>query len=251
MQRIAVITGASRGLGRNMALRLAAEGVDIIGTYRERVDEANSLVAEIAALGATAVMLPLDVGQASTFPAFVDALDAVLRDRFARSQFDFLVNNAGMGLHASLAETDEQQFDAIMAVHLKAPYFLTKLLLPRIVDGGRVLNVSSGLARFTVPGYAAYASAKGGVEVLTRYMAREFGERGITANVIAPGAIETDFGGGRVRDDDALNRAVASTIPLGRVGVPDDIGAAVAALLSDGMGWMNGVRVEVSGGQAL
>lgn len=249
--RIAVITGASRGLGRNMALRLAAEGVDIIGTYRARVDEANSLVAEITALGAKAVMLPLDAGATSSFPAFVDALDAALRDHFGRTQFDFLVNNAGMGLNATVADTDEQQFDAIMAVHLKAPYFLTKLLLPRIVDGGRVLNVSSGLARFTVPGYAAYASAKGGVEVLTRYMAREFGARGITANVIAPGAIETDFNGGHVRDNTEINRHVASTIPLGRVGVPDDIGAAVAALLSDGMGWMNGVRVEVSGGQLL
>lgn len=249
--RIAVITGASRGLGRNMALQLAAAGVGVVGTYRTRVDEADSLVAEIEAQGGTAVMLQLDAGQTSTFPAFVDALDVALRERFGRTQFDYLVNNAGMGLHASVVETTEAEFDAIMAVHLKAPYFLTKLLLPRIADGGRVLNVSSGLARFTVPGYAAYASAKGGVEVLTRYFAKEFGVRGITANVLAPGAIETDFGGGQVRDNAEVNQWVASTIPLGRVGLPDDVGAAVAALLSDGMAWMNGVRVEVSGGQLL
>lgn len=249
--RIALITGASRGLGRHMALRLAATGVDIIGTYRTRQREGDDAAREIAALGRTAVMLPLDVAHAHTFPAFADTVDVVLRDTFARTQFDFLVNNAGVGVHAPVTGTSETQFDELIAVHLKAPFFLTQHLLPRIVDGGRVLNVSSGLARFTLPGYAAYAAAKGGVEVLTRYFAKEFGARGITANVIAPGAIETDFGGGRVRDDQEINRYVASTIPLGRVGLPDDVGAAVAALLSDGMAWMNGVRVEVSGGQSL
>ncbi|MBL0939342.1 MAG: SDR family oxidoreductase [Gemmatimonadaceae bacterium] len=249
--RIALITGASRGLGRNMALRLATSGVHIIGTYRTRADEAQSLAQEIEALGVKAVMLPLDVSRSETFTDFVTQVGHALRDTFGATGFDYLVNNAGIGVHASVVETTERQFDELMAVHLKAPFFLTQRLLPLINRGGRVLNVSSGLARFTLPGYAAYAAAKGGVEVLTRYLARELGERQITVNVIAPGAIETDFGGGAVRDVPDLNRHIASTIPLGRVGLPDDVGAAVSALLSDNMAWMNGVRVEVSGGQLL
>lgn len=249
--RIAVITGASRGLGRNMALHLAAAGVDIVGTYRSRADEAAEVVREVEARGRRAVMLPLDTGRSDTFAAFAAALAGVLRETFGRPTFDFLVNNAGHGVHAAMTETTEAQFDELIAVHLKGPFFLTQRLLPLMADGGRILNVSTGLARFTLPGHAAYAAAKGGVEVLTRYLARELGERGITANVIAPGAIETDFGGGAVRDVPDLNRHVAAATALGRVGLPDDVGAAAAALLSDGMAWMNGVRVEVSGGQSL
>lgn len=249
--RIAVITGASRGLGRSMALHLAAAGVDVVGTYRGHADAAATVAREVEARGRRAVMLPLDVGRSDTFGAFAGALGEALRDTFGRTTFDFLVNNAGHGVHATLAETTEEQFDALVAVHLKGPFFLTQRLLPLMADGGRILNVSTGLARFTLPGHAAYAAAKGGVEVLTRYLARELGERRITANVIAPGAIETDFAGGAVRDVPGLNRQVAASTALGRVGLPDDVGAAVAALLSEGMGWMNGVRVEVSGGQSL
>jgi NAD(P)-dependent dehydrogenase (short-subunit alcohol dehydrogenase family) len=196
-------------------------------------------------------MLPLDVAESERFPEFVAALETTLRDTFGRTRFDYLVNNAGIALHASVADTTEAQFDELVAIHLKGPFFLTQKLLPLIADGGRILNVSTGLARFTLPGFAAYAAMKGAIEVFTRYLARELGPRGITANVIAPGAIETDFGGGVVRDNEHLNRALASTIPLGRVGLPDDVGSAVAAILSDGGRWMNGQRIEVSGGQNL
>ena len=249
--KVAVITGASRGLGRSMALHLAEQGVDVVGTYRSNADEATVVAREIEALGRRVAMLRLDVGDSASFPAFVRALSATLRDGFGRTTFDYLVNNAGIALHASVAETTEAQFDELVVVHLKGPFFLTQRLLPLIADGGRIVNVSTGLARFTLPGYAAYAAMKGAIEVFTRYLAKELGPRGITANVVAPGAIETDFGGGRVRDDASLNRHIASTIPLGRVGLPDDVGAAVAALLSPGGQWINGQRIEVSGGQNL
>jgi NAD(P)-dependent dehydrogenase (short-subunit alcohol dehydrogenase family) len=249
--RIAVITGASRGLGRSMALHLAAEGVDVIGTYRSNATEAAEVVRQVEAQGRRAAMLPLDVAESERFAEFVTALETTLRDTFGRTRFDYLVNNAGIALHASVADTTEAQFDELVAIHLKGPFFLTQKLLPLIADGGRILNVSTGLARFTLPGFAAYAAMKGAIEVFTRYLARELGPRGITANVIAPGAIETDFGGGVVRDNEHLNRALASTIPLGRVGLPDDVGSAVAAILSDGGRWMNGQRIEVSGGQNL
>jgi NAD(P)-dependent dehydrogenase (short-subunit alcohol dehydrogenase family) len=206
---------------------------------------------EIEAGGRRAAMLQLDVARSGTFAAFADALEGTLRDTFGRPTFDFLVNNAGVGTNASVAETTEEQFDEMVDVHLKGPFFLTQRLLPLMADGGRILNVSTGLTRITFPGRAAYAAVKGGVEVLTRYMAQEFGPRGITANVIAPGAIATDFGGGVVRDNPDVNRHIASLTALGRVGQPDDVGAAVASLLSDGMAWMNGVRVEVSGGQSV
>lgn len=248
---IALITGASRGLGRSMALHLARAGVDVVGTYRERAEEAAATVRAIEALGRRAAMLPLDVARSATFAAFADDLRRVLSETFGRPTFDYLVNNAGHALHASIAETTEAGFDAIVAVHLKGPFFLTQRLLPLLADGGRVLNVSSGLARFSHPGYAAYGAAKGAVEVLTRYMAQEFAARGITVNAVAPGAIATDFGGGVVRDVPAVNRQVAAAIALGRAGEADDVGAAVAALLSDGMCWVNGARLEVSGGQNL
>ena len=249
--KVAVITGASRGLGRSMALHLAGQGVDVVGTYRGNSEEAAEVARQIESLGRRAAMLRLDVGDSASFGTFVSALSATLRDAFGRATFDYLVNNAGIALHASVAETTEAQFDELAVVHLKGPFFLTQRLLPLIADGGRIVNVSTGLARFTLPGYAAYAAMKGAIEVFTRYLAKELGPRGITANVVAPGAIETDFGGGRVRDDASLNRQVASTIPLGRVGLPDDVGAAVAALLSPGGQWINGQRIEVSGGQNL
>ncbi|MFT3923996.1 MAG: SDR family oxidoreductase [Myxococcales bacterium] len=250
-QRIALITGGSRGLGKSMALHLAEHGIDVIITYRSRADEAQAVVEQIEALGRRAAKLPLDVSDSASFAAFAQALRMELARTFKRERFDFLVNNAGIGTHASFAETSEAQFDELMKIHLKAPFFLTQRLLPLIADGGRVLNVSSGLARFSTPGYAAYAAMKGGVEVLTRYMAKELGARKIAVNVIAPGAIETDFGGGLVRDNAAVNKAVAEQTALGRVGLPDDIGEAVAALLAPEGRWLTGQRIEFSGGMYL
>jgi NAD(P)-dependent dehydrogenase (short-subunit alcohol dehydrogenase family) len=247
--KIAVLTGASRGLGRNIAVALARQGVNVIGTYHSREDEAAAAAAEIAAAGARAAMLPFDATQTQSFGAFAASVADVLRDDFGRENFDFLINNAGIGIHAPFAETTEAQFDELVQVQFKAPFFLTQTLLPMIIDGGRILNISSGLARFTLPGFAAYAATKGAIEVLTRYQAKELGERQIRVNAVAPGAIETDFGGGRVRDNPAVNQAIAASIPLGRPGLPDDVGGAVAALLSDAFSWVNGTRIEISGGQ--
>lgn len=249
--RIALITGGSRGLGRSIALALARQGTDVIVTYRSRADEAQEVVRRIEALGRRAAALQLDVSDSAGFPAFAARMRDVLATTWQRERFDQLVNNAGFGLHAAIADTTEAQFDGLVAVHLKAPFFLTQKLLPLITDGGRILNVSSGLARFTFPGHAAYAAMKGGVEVLTRYLAKELGARRISVNTIAPGAIETDFGGGAVRDNADLNAQIASVTALGRAGVPDDIGGAVAALLADGSGWITGQRIEVSGGMVL
>ncbi len=248
---IALITGGSRGLGKSMALHLAERGVDVVITYRSGVAEASAVVAAIEAKGGRAVALQLDVGDSSSFGAFAETLAAALQRHFAKGRFDFLVNNAGIGIHSSFAETSEEQFDELFRVHLKAAFFLTQRLLPLIADGGRILNVSTGLARFTFPGYAAYAAMKGGIEVLTRYLAKELGPRRISVNTIAPGAIETDFGGGAVRDVPQVNQMIAAQTALGRVGLPDDVGGAVALLLSPEARWINGQRIEVSGGMIL
>jgi NAD(P)-dependent dehydrogenase (short-subunit alcohol dehydrogenase family) len=248
---IALITGGSRGLGRNAALALARQGVDIILTYRSGQAEAASVVADIEAQGRRAVALQLDVGEAATFPAFAATVRDTLHKHWQRDRFDFLVNNAGMGATASFATTSEADFDALMKVHLKGPFFLTQALLPLLADGGRILNVSSGLTRFVLPGYSAYAAMKGAIEVLTRFQAKELGARGIRVNTLAPGAIETDFGNGAVRDNAELNRFVASQTALGRTGLPDDIGGAVAALLSPASQWITGQRIEASGGMFL
>lgn len=245
---IALVTGASRGLGRNAALKLAARGHDLIVTYRSGAAEAQTLIQELETLGARAVALPLDVGDSHGFAAFSAAVHEALRGHWQRAQFDCLLNNAGSGVYAPFASTTEAQFDDMLRIHLKGTFFLTQALLPLIADGGRILNVSSGLARFSLPGYAAYAVMKGGIEVLTRYLALELGARRIAVNTIAPGAIATDFGGGAVRDNAELNGLIASQTALGRVGLPDDIGAAMCALLSEDMGWVNGQRIEVSGG---
>ena len=249
--KIALITGGSRGLGKNMARHLAAKGTDLIFTYNSRKDEADKLVGEITATGRKAAALQLDVTKHGTFGAFAETVKQTLQENWNRADFDFLVNNAGMGMHASIMETTPEQFDLMVNAHLKAPFFLTQKLLPVMKDGGRIVNISSGLARFSYPNFAAYAMMKGGLEVFTRYLARELGARGISANTIAPGAIETDFGGGMVRDNAELNKMIASQTPLGRVGLPDDIGGAVAALLSGDCNWINGQRIEVSGGMML
>jgi NAD(P)-dependent dehydrogenase (short-subunit alcohol dehydrogenase family) len=248
---IALVTGGSRGLGRNAALQIARQGIDVILTYRSRADEAQAVVAEIEGLGRRAVALPLDVARSDTFAAFAAQVREALERVWSAERFDFLVNNAGIGIHAPFAETTEAQFDELVAIHLKGPFFLTQALLPLLRDGGRIVNLSSGLARFALPGYAAYAAMKGGVEVLTRYLAKELGPRGIAVNVVAPGAIETDFGGGTVRDNAQVNAFIASQTALGRVGVPDDIGGVVASLLLPASRWINAQRIEASGGMFL
>jgi NAD(P)-dependent dehydrogenase (short-subunit alcohol dehydrogenase family) len=248
---IALVTGASRGLGRSTALKLAESGVDVIVTYNSNATEAQAVVDQIRALGRKAAALQLDVGNSKTFAAFAQSIKTTLAETWKRDRFDYLVNNAGIGAYASIAQTTEEQFELLFNVHLKGTFFLTQALLPLLNDGGRIVNISSGLTRFSLPGYAAYAAMKGGIEVLTRYMAQELGARGIAVNTLAPGAIETDFGGGVVRDNAQLNATIAGQTALGRVGMPDDIGGAIAALLSPGNGWVNAQRVEVSGGVAI
>lgn len=250
-ERIALVTGGSRGLGKNAVLKLAAEGTGIVLTYNSSEREAQDVVREIQQKGVKAVALQLNVGEISTFGDFAKNVQKSLKTVWQRDTFDYLLNNAGTGLYAPYTETTEAQFDDAMNIHFKGPFFLTQTLLPLIKDGGRILNVSSGLARFTQPGSGTYAAMKGAMEVLTRYQAKELGARGIAVNIIAPGAIETDFGGGRVRDNAELNQLLASQTALGRVGLPDDIGDAIAALLSDKLGWMNAQRIEVSGGMFL
>ncbi|MGM9484430.1 SDR family NAD(P)-dependent oxidoreductase [Roseateles sp. NT4] len=251
MTTISLITGASRGLGRNTALAIARRGGDVIVTYQSRADAAESLVAEIRALGRQAVALPLDVGNVASFGSFAGRLRHVLHDSWGRERFDHLVNNAGHGDYALIADTTEAQFDGLVNVHFKGVFFLTQALLPLIEDGGRIVNLSSGLTRKSFAGYAAYAAVKGAVEVLTVYLAKELGTRGIAVNTVAPGAIETDFGGGAVRDNPEVNQLFAGMTALGRAGVPDDIGPMVANLLSADNRWVNAQRIEVSGGQAI
>jgi len=248
---IALITGGSRGLGKSMALHLADRGVDVILTYRGAEKEAHDVVAELGAKGRKAIALQLDVADSRTFAAFAETLKRSLAQTWQRDRFDFLVNNAGTSLHASFMETTEQQFDEIMNVHLKGVFFLTQKVLPLLRDGGRIVNISSGLARFSFPGSSAYGAMKGAVEVLTRYLAKELGGRKIAVNTIAPGAIETDFSGGMVRDNRELNQQIAGLTALGRVGLPEDVGGAVAMLLAPESGWINGQRIEVSGGMLL
>ena len=248
--KIAIITGGSRGLGRNTAVNLARRGVDLIFTYRLNQAEGENLISEIEAIGRKAAALRLDTGDVSAFDGFVAEVRKTLQG-WGRDRFDYLVNNAGNSLHKPFEQTTEAEFDGIVNVHFKGVYFLTQRLLPLLNDGGRIINVSSGLARFSMPGTSAYGAAKGAVEVLTRYLAKELGPRGITVNVVAPGAVQTDFSGGMVRDNPEVNKRVAEMTALGRAGVPDDIGPMIAALLADENRWVNGQRIEVSGGMSL
>jgi NAD(P)-dependent dehydrogenase (short-subunit alcohol dehydrogenase family) len=249
--KIALVTGGSRGLGKNMALHLAQQGIDVILTYHRQQADAESVVTEIKALGRRAVALPLDASDANSFDAFVGQVKTVLHDTFDTEQFNFLINNAGTGLHAAFADTSEAQFDEMVAIHLKGPFFLTQKALPLLADGGRIINISTGLSRITMAGSSAYAAVKGAIEVLTRYQAKELGARGIAVNTVAPGAIETDFRGGAVRDNPQVNAFIASQTALGRVGLPDDIGGVVAFLCSDEARWVTGQRIEASGGMFL
>jgi len=249
--KIALITGGSRGLGRNTALALAKVGVDVVITYQSQEARAAEVVTAIEALGGKAVAIRLDASDVSSFEGFVETLRGKLSTLWSRDRIDFLVNNAGFGAHAAIDATTEETFDTLMAVHLKGVFFLTQSLLPVIADGGRIVNLSSGLTRFSLSGYAAYAMMKGGIEVFTRYLAKELGPRGIAVNTVAPGAIETDFGGGVVRDNAGLNKMIAAQTALGRAGLPDDIGPVIASLLADGTGWVNAQRIEASGGMFL
>lgn len=249
--KIALITGSSRGLGKSTALNLAKKGVDVMITYYSNVEGAAKVVAEIESFGAKALALKLDTSNTKTFDSFVTQLKQTLLNTWQTDHFDFLINNAGTGVYASFVDTTEEDFDHLMNIHVKGVFFLTQKLLPLINDGGRIVNLSSGLTGFTLPGYAAYASMKGAIETLTRYMAKELGHRQIAVNTVAPGAIETDFGGGAVRDNPELNKFLASQTALGRVGLPDDIGGAIASLLSEDNKWVNAQRIEVSGGQSI
>jgi NAD(P)-dependent dehydrogenase (short-subunit alcohol dehydrogenase family) len=251
MSTISLVTGASRGLGRNTAIGIARQGGDVVLTYRHAEDGARRVVAEIEALGQRAVALQLDVTDVTSFPTFAGLVREALSGEWGRTTFDHLVNNAGQGEMASLADTTEAQFDALFDTHVKGVFFLTQSLLPLLTDGGRIVNFSSGLTRVSFPGFSAYAAAKGAVEILTVYMAKELGSRGITVNTVAPGAIETDFLGGAVRDVPDLNGQFAAMTALGRVGLPDDIGPMVASLLGPANRWVNAQRIEVSGGQTI
>ena len=249
--KIAIVTGGSRGLGRNTALSLAKKGNGVIITYHSKKAEADEVVKEIEQLGQKAVALQLNVADSKSFTGFVSQVKSALKQKWNSDHFDFLVNNAGIGVHVSFAETTEEQFDQMVNIHLKGVFFLTQKLLPLIADGGRIVNVSSGLTRFALPGYAAYATMKGAIETLTKYLAKELGARSIAVNVVAPGAIETDFGGGAVRDNEQLNKFVANQTALGRVGLPDDIGGVIASLLSEDNRWVNAQRIEASGGMFI
>ena len=249
--KIALVTGGSRGLGKNMALSIAAKGIDVILTYNSKKEEAEEVVKEIQAAGQKAVAIQLDVADSKGFDKFIATVSSALKEVFSAEKIDFLINNAGVGIHESFATTTEEQFDTLVKIQLKAPFFLTQKALSILADGGGIINISTGLARFSLPGYSAYAAMKGGIETLTKYQAKELGARGIRANVVAPGAIETDFGGGVVRDNADVNKFIASQTALGRVGKPDDIGSVVAFLCTDDAKWVNAQRIEVSGGQSL
>ncbi|WP_300675117.1 SDR family oxidoreductase [Soonwooa sp.] len=249
--KIALVTGGSRGLGKNMALSLAKKGVDVVLTYNSNKEEADKVVAEIQNLGQNAAAFQLDAGNVKSFDAFIKEVTNHLTEKTGKPNFNYLVNNAGTALYAPFAETTEEQFDNAVNIHYKGVFFLTQKALPFLNNGGRIVNISTGLARFSNPGSSAYAAMKGAVEVLSRYLAKELGSRGITANTVAPGAIATDFGGGRVRDNKEINDHVAQVTALGRVGLPDDIGGVVAFLCSDDARWVTGQRIEVSGGMNL
>ena len=249
--KIALVTGGSRGLGRNMAIALAKKGIDVVITYHSNKEKAEEVVTEIGAMGQQAFAFQLDTGDIKQFDPFFAEMTSTLEQRTGNKNFDFLINNAGTALYAPFAETTEVQFDTALNVHYKGVFFLTQKALPFLNDGGRIINISSGLARFSFNGSSAYGSMKGAIEVLTRYLAKELGPRRIAANSVAPGAIETDFGNGHVRDDKQVNDQIASVTALGRVGLPHDIGGVGAFLCTEDAGWINGQRIEVSGGMML
>lgn len=249
--KIALVTGGSRGLGENMAINLAKKGLDVVLTYQSNKVEADKTVQEIESLGQKAYALQLDVSQVGSFDAFVDQVKKVIDSHFGADHIDYLINNAGIGINAMITETTEEQFDTLVDIHFKGAFFLTQKLLPIMADGGGIVNISSGLARFSFPGYSVYGALKAAMETLTRYQAKELGARQIRSNIVAPGAIETDFGGGTNKTDEGKRTAIANFTALGRVGIPSDIGGVVAFLCTEDAKWVNGQRIEVSGGMMM
>lgn len=249
--KIALITGGSRGLGKDMALRLAEKGIDVIITYNNQLQDAENVVAEIMKGGQKAAALQLNTGDIKSFGSFVTQLQDVLQNQFDAAKFDYLVNNAGVGGYSPIADVTEEAFDELLNIHFKGVYFLTQKMLPLLNDGGGIVNVSSGLTRISVPGSSVYASMKGAMEIFTRYLAKEYGSRGIRANIIAPGAVMTDFGGAHLRNDENLQQFISNVTALGRPGVAEDIGGVVAFLCSEEARWVNGQRIEISGGMQL
>ncbi len=249
--KTALITGGSRGLGRDMAIKLAKKGIDVILTYHSNKLAAQEVVDEIENIGQKAKAFQLDTSNIKGFDIFFGEMSTYLNNETSNTHFDYLINNAGTGIYQAFSETTEEQFDLMFNIHLKGVYFFTQKALPFLNDGGRIINISSGLTRFTFPNSSAYASMKGAIEVFTRYLAKELGYRGINANVVAPGAIATDFGGGETRDNEQKRKGLSSITALGRVGEPDDIGGVIAFLCSNEAKWINGQRIEVSGGVLL
>ena len=246
--KIALVTGGSRGLGKDMALKLAGKGIDVILTYNSKAQEAQDVVAQLEQSGQKAAALQLNTGDLASFDGFVAQLQQVLTDHFGTDKLDFLVNNAGIGRYAPIGQITEELFDNLLNVHFKGVVFLTQHILPLMNDGGGIVNISTGTARISFAGSATYSAMKGAIEVFTRYIAKEMGSRGIRANVVAPGAVTTDFGGGHLRENEQLQQLVGSVTALGRPGVADDIGGVVAFLCTDDAHWVNGQRIEVSGG---
>ncbi|WP_375323652.1 SDR family NAD(P)-dependent oxidoreductase [Flagellimonas sp. GZD32] len=250
-EKIALVTGGSRGLGENMAIRMAENGLNVMITYQSNKEEAEKTVNEIESLGQKAYAIQLDVANVNSFETFAGRVKNVLQSHFDANTLDYLVNNAGVGINAPIAETTEEQLDTLVDIHFKGVFFLTQKLLPILSDGGGIVNISSGLARFSFPGYSVYGSMKAAIEAMTRYQAKELGARQIKSNVVAPGAIETDFGGGVNKNDEGKRTAIAGITALGRVGIPSDIGGVVAFLCTDDAKWVNGQRIEVSGGMLV
>jgi NAD(P)-dependent dehydrogenase (short-subunit alcohol dehydrogenase family) len=249
--KIALITGGSRGLGKDMALRIAEKGNHVVITYVSQKEAAEKVVKEIEKMGKQAVALPFDANKISSIKDFVKIFEQTIQKKWNINKFDFLINNAGVGANIPFENATEEDFDRFMNIHFKSVYFLTQQLLPFINDGGRIINVSSGTTKYSVPGYSIYASMKGAIETFTRYLAKDLGSRGITVNVVAPGPVETDFNNGGNRDFPERKKMLASRAALGRVGLAKDIGGVVAFLCSDDGGWINGQRIEVSGGMNL
>jgi NAD(P)-dependent dehydrogenase (short-subunit alcohol dehydrogenase family) len=246
--KIALVTGGSRGLGKEMALALAKKGIDVMITYRTNKEEADKVVQEVESIGRKAASLQLDLAHIHTIDGFVNEIRAALQSKWQTSSFHFLINNAGMGATVPFTNVTESLFDEFLNVHFKGVYFLTQKLLPLLSDGSSIINISSGTTRFANPGYSVYASMKGAMEVLTKYLAKELGVRGIRSNIVAPGPIETDFNNAAIRSNPQLKTILSSLSPLGRVGYADDIGGVIAFLCSDDAKWINGQRIEVSGG---
>ena len=246
--KIALVTGGSRGLGKDMAISLSKKGIDVVLTYQKNKEDAEKVVSEIKEMGQKAVALQFDVSDIPSLDNFIVRLSFALKEVWNTDKFDFLINNAGIGATVPIMEVTEELFDRMLNIHFKGVYFLTQKSMPYLNNNGGIVFISSGSTRFSLPGYSVYASMKGAVEIFTKYVAKEFGNLGIRANIVAPGAIETDFNNATIRNNPQVKSYIASQTPLGRVGMADDIGSVVAFLCTDEAKWINGQRIEVSGG---